>query len=76
MALEKQNPQDSQGILRVSDSGNIPDDPASNYTISLTRGGPGGAVSVITKTLQGVTWTKTLTYTGSNLTGVGAWIRS
>lgn len=74
--MEKENPQDSQGVLRVSDGGPIPDDPASNYVVTLTRGGPSGKVSVITKVLKGITWTKTLTYTGSDLTGVGAWVRS
>ena len=74
--MEKQNPQDSQGVLRVADGGTIPDDPFQNYSITLTRGGPSGAVDTITKTLQGVSWVKTLTYTGSNITSISAWVRS
>ena len=73
---DKQNPNDSQGVLRVADAGPIPDDPASNYAITLTRGGPSSAVSVVTATKDGVTWTKTLTYSGVNLTAVGVWVRS
>lgn len=69
------NPQDSQGVQRVADGGTIPDDPFSNYSITLTRNGPSGAVDTIVKALQGITWVKTLTYTGSNLTGVSAWVR-
>ena len=76
MPFDKQNPQDSQGILRVADGGQIPDDPSSNYSISLTRNGPGSAVDTVTMTKDGVSWVKTMTYTGSNLTAVSAWVRS
>jgi hypothetical protein len=74
--VDKMNPNDSQGILRVADGGQIPDDPASNYSVVLTRGGPSGAVDTIAMTKDGVTWTKTLTYTGADLTGVSVWVRS
>ena len=75
MSFEHMNPQDSQGVMRVADGGTIPDDPFQNYTMTLTRGGPSGKVDTITKVLQGVSWVKTLTYTGSDLTGVSAWVR-
>lgn len=75
MAIEKQNPQDSQGVLRVADEGPIPDDPASNYSMVLTRGGPDGAVDTITVTKDGISWRQTLTYTGSNVTAISAWVR-
>lgn len=75
MPFERMNPQDSQGVQRVADGGTIPDDPFQNYSIVLTRGGPSGAVDTITKTLQGVSWVKTLTYTGSNVTAVSPWVR-
>jgi len=71
---DKQNPNDSQGVLRVADCGSMPADPASNYSIVLTRGGPSGAVDTITKTKDGVSWTKTLSYTGADLTSVSAWV--
>ena len=75
MALDKQNPNDSQGVLRVADVWPIPDDPAFNYSLVLTRAGPGGAVDTITRTLQGISWVRTFTYTGNNLTSVSAWTR-
>jgi hypothetical protein len=73
--LEHQNPQDQQGILRVADAGTVPDDPASNYSIVLTRNGPSSKVDTITVTLQGISWRKTLTYTGSNVTSVSTWVK-
>lgn len=73
--MDKQNPQDSQGILRVADCGSVPDDPASNFSYVLTRAGPSSAVDTITATKDGISWVKTLTYTGSDLTGVSAWVR-
>lgn len=75
MPFERMNPQDSQGVQRVADGGCIPDDPFQNYSMTLTRGGPDGKVDTITKSLQGVSWVKTLTYTGSNLTSVSVWVR-
>jgi len=74
--MDKQNPQDSQGVLRVADEGPIPDDPASNYSIVLTKNGPSGATDTIAMTKDGVTWTKTLSYTGSDVTGISVWVRS
>ena len=76
MAVSSQNPQDSQGSNRVADVGPLPDDPSANYVTTLTRGGPDSAVDTIVLTKDGLTWTKTLTYTGDNLTGVSAWVRS
>ena len=76
MAIEKQNPQDTQGSARVADVGGLPDDPASNYSITLTRNGPSSAIDTITKTKDGVSWVKTVTYTGANVTAVSAWVRS
>ena len=73
--MDKQNPNDSQGILRVADGGQIPDDSSSNYSYVLTRAGPAGAVDTITKTKDGISWVLTLSYTGSNLTAVSAWVR-
>jgi len=75
MAIERQNQQDPQGVFRVADMGSLPDDPASNYSEVLTLNGPSSAVDTITRTLQGVSWVKTLTYTGSKVTAVSAWVR-
>jgi len=69
------NPQDSQGVLRTADEGVIPTDPASNWSIALSRGGPGGAVDVITKTKDGVSYSRTLTYTGSDVTAISEWVK-
>jgi len=73
--VDHQNPQDSQGILRVADGGQIPVDPSSNYSLVLTRAGPSSAVDTITKTKDGISYLKTLTYTGANLTSVSAWVQ-
>lgn len=75
MPFDKQNANDSQGVNRVADVGPIPDDPSSNYSVALTHGGPSNAVDTITKTKDGVSWLKTLTYSGSNLVGVSTWVR-
>ncbi len=75
MAIERQNPQDTQGAERVADVGAIPDDPSSNYVTTLTYNGDGD-VETIVLAKSGVTWTKTLTYTDGSLTGVSAWVRS
>lgn len=75
MTVEILNPQDPQGALRVADLGSFPDDPGSNYSYALTRNGPSSAVDTVTITKDGVSWVKTLTYTGANLTGVSAWVR-
>ena len=69
------NPNDSQGVHRIADMGTIPDDPASNYSYVLTFAGPGGKCDTITASKDGVSWRQTLTYTGSNVTGVSAWVR-
>jgi hypothetical protein len=75
MAISIHNPADTQGANRVADVGPIPDDPAANYVTTLTRGGPGGKVDTITLTKDSVSWVKTLTYTGLDVTGVSAWVR-
>lgn len=73
MAIERQNAQDTQGSLRVADVGGLPDDPSANYSYTFTRNGPSGAIDTITKTKDGVSWLKTLTYTGDNVTAVSTW---
>lgn len=75
MAITRYNPADTQGMQRVADVGPLPDDPASNYSYTLTRGGPSGKVDTITATKDGVSWLLTLTYTGDDLTAVSAWVR-
>jgi len=44
---------------------------------TLTWNGPGGAVDTITAIdpVSGARWVQTLTYSGSNLTGISAWTR-
>ncbi len=76
MAIDRFNPVDTQGMQRVSDVGPLPDDPAANYSITLTRGGPGGKIDTVVYHKDGVNWTKTLTYTGSDVTAISAWVRS
>lgn len=75
MAHERQNPQDTQGIQRVADAGTIPIDPSSNWSWTFTRGGPSSKVDTITKTKDGISYRQTLTYTGSDLTAISAWVK-
>lgn len=70
------NPNDSQGVHRIADMGSIPDDPGSNYVVTFTRGGPSGAIDTITKTKDGISWVRTLTYSGADLMSVSAWVRA
>ena len=58
---------------RTADQGAIPDDPCSNYTYVL--GYTGSQLTQVDKSKDGLTWRKILTWTGSNLTAVGPWIR-
>lgn len=72
MAVEIQNPSDRQGAARVVDIGPLPDDPGANasYVLSYT----GDVLDYVEVTRHGLTWRKTLTWTGSNLTAVSAWV--
>lgn len=72
MALDKQNPNDTQGVNRTADVGPIPIDPSSNYSIVL--GYTGSNLTTVTKTKDGISYRKTLTYTGSVVTAVSTWV--
>lgn len=72
MAVEIQNPSDTQGATRVAEVGPIPTDPCSNASYALGYSTDGN-LTTVEVTRHGVTWTRTLTWTGTQLTAVGTW---
>lgn len=51
--------------------------PLDSLPQAMTYGGPGGSVDTITAgpDVNGSSYRQTLTYTGSNVTGISAWVK-
>lgn len=64
---------DQRGLLRRVSVCPAPDDVTGNASYVLTYTA-GGQLETITKTIGGISYTRTLTYTGTKLTGIGAWV--
>jgi YD repeat-containing protein len=59
-------------IRTISKETTPTDSTQNNGSLVLTYDGDGNLIT-IAKTISGTTYTKTLSYTGSDLTGISAW---
>lgn len=71
MAQPKLNHPDARGLLRRVHVCADPVDTAQNASYALTW--TNGVVTTITKTVGGVTYSRTLSYSGADCTAVSAW---
>jgi hypothetical protein len=69
------NSADEQGHKRVVEVGMVPDDPAGNWSYTLTRDGA-GLVTDVQATKDGITYKADVTRdVNDKVTGLGAWAK-
>ena len=74
MALQTLSPPDERLLVRGVGVCPVPDDVSQNA--SYTFGYTGSQITSIVKTLDSTIFTRTLTYSGSTLTAISAWVRT
>lgn len=73
MALTRANANDRRQILRVTPICPHPLDDVANQ-VTRTFNYTAGKLTSVDKTIDGVTYRQTWTYTGDDLTGISAWV--